>query len=146
MLSLVSYSNYNFEVLHLLITSFCLSVLLENCKPFKFLVLGFFYLTKAYWCFDINGSLSIFQKKNKQKTEKHKDKKKKKKGQDEDEEKEKKKKKSKKKEKAPERRPFDRDVDLKVSQMDNAQRQAIIKRSQQLTGRFGHGSSVGKFL
>lgn len=85
-------------------------------------------------------------KKNKQKTEKHKDKKKKKKGQDEDEEKEKKKKKSKKKEKAPERRPFDRDVDLKVSQMDNAQRQAIIKRSQQLTGRFGHGSSVGKFL
>lgn len=73
----------------------------------------------------------------KQKKEKHKEKKKKK------EEKEKKKN---KKDKDLERRPFDRDVDLKVNRMDEVQRKAIIKRSQQLTGRFGHGSSTGKFL
>lgn len=75
----------------------------------------------------------------KQKKEKHKEKKKKRK-------KEEKEKKKNKRDKDLERRPFDRDVDLKVNRMDDVQRKAIIKRSQQLTGRFGHGSSTGKFL
>lgn len=43
-----------------------------------------------------------------------------------------------------ERRPFDRDVDLDANRLDNAQRDAIVKRSRQLNDRFSAGKS--KFL
>lgn len=37
-----------------------------------------------------------------------------------------------------ERRPFDRDLDLQANRFDDAQRKAIIKKSQNLNSRFGH--------
>lgn len=43
-----------------------------------------------------------------------------------------------------ERRPFDRDVDLKANYFDNAQKEAIIKRSRQLNDKFKAGNM--KFL
>ncbi|KAH9496910.1 GPALPP motifs-containing protein 1 [Bulinus truncatus] len=59
------------------------------------------------------------------------------------EKKEKKKGKEKKKE---ERRPFDRDKDLQFTRFDAAQRQALIKRSQQLNSKFTHGGTTSHFL
>ncbi|CAG0890339.1 unnamed protein product [Darwinula stevensoni] len=44
------------------------------------------------------------------------------------------------KEKKPERREFDRDVDLKISKMDEAARRSFVKKSQELNSRFGGGS------
>jgi len=83
----------------------------------------------------------IMQKKKKKKKSKDDREKKSK----DDREKKKKKKKSKKKdskeEKKPERRPFDRDKDLAISRMDDAQRKSVISRSKQLGGRFGHGAT-----
>ena len=38
-----------------------------------------------------------------------------------------------------ERRPFDRDEDLKVNRFDNAMRKNLIKKSAVLNTRFGHG-------
>ena len=71
--------------------------------------------------------------------------KKKKKKKSKDDREKKKKKKSKKKEskeeKKPERRPFDRDKDLAISKMDDAQRKSVISRSKELGGRFGHGAT-----
>ncbi|XP_071085298.1 GPALPP motifs-containing protein 1-like [Haliotis cracherodii] len=58
----------------------------------------------------------------------------------------KKKKKDKNKDKPKERRPFDRDNDLQVNRFDNAQRNSIIKKSQQLNTRFSHGGSTSSFL
>lgn len=43
-----------------------------------------------------------------------------------------------------ERRPFDRDVDLKVNRFDEAQKKAILKKAQLLDNRFSSGES--KFL
>ncbi|XP_046543172.1 GPALPP motifs-containing protein 1-like [Haliotis rubra] len=60
--------------------------------------------------------------------------------------KKKKKDKEKDKDKPKERRPFDRDSDLQVNRFDNAQRNAIIKKSQQLNTRFSHGGSTSSFL
>ncbi|CAL8075983.1 unnamed protein product [Calicophoron daubneyi] len=40
----------------------------------------------------------------------------------------------------PTRRPFDRDIDLKISRIDSAAKNALIERSKKLSGRFGHGS------
>ncbi|XP_067669786.1 GPALPP motifs-containing protein 1-like [Haliotis asinina] len=60
--------------------------------------------------------------------------------------KKKKKDKEKDKDKPKERRPFDRDTDLQVNRFDNAQRNAIIKKSQQLNSRFSHGGSTSSFL
>ncbi|OWF53675.1 GPALPP motifs-containing protein 1-like [Mizuhopecten yessoensis] len=40
-----------------------------------------------------------------------------------------------------ERRPFDRDLDLQVNKFDEAQKKSIIKKSQKLNTRFGHGST-----
>lgn len=56
------------------------------------------------------------------------------------------KKKNKGKEKPKERQPFDRERDLKVNQLDDAQRRAIIKRSQELGSRFKSGGSGTSFL
>lgn len=39
-----------------------------------------------------------------------------------------------------ERRPFDRELDLKTNRFDDAMRKQMIKKSQQLNSRFGHGS------
>ncbi|XP_008475972.1 GPALPP motifs-containing protein 1 [Diaphorina citri] len=44
----------------------------------------------------------------------------------------------------PERRPFDRDVDLQVNRFDEAQRKAIVNKAQLLDTRFSTGES--KFL
>lgn len=46
--------------------------------------------------------------------------------------------------KKPERRPFDRNVDLQVNRFDEAQRKAIFKKAQLLDTRFSQGES--KFL
>ena len=70
--------------------------------------------------------------------QKEKKEKKSKKKKDKKEKKEKKKAKS---DKAEERRPFDRDLDLRANVFDEAQRKLMIRKSQQLTNRFGHGSS-----
>ena len=69
--------------------------------------------------------------------------KKKKKSKDDKEKKRKKKSKKKecKDEKKVERRPFDRDKDLAISKMDDAQRKSVISRSKELGGRFGHGGT-----
>lgn len=40
-----------------------------------------------------------------------------------------------------ERRPFDREVDLKVNRFDDAMRKQYIKQAQGLSGRFGHGQT-----
>lgn len=75
----------------------------------------------------------------------HVQKKKKKKKSKDDRDKKSKKKKSKKKESKEEskseRRPFDRDKDLAIPKMDDAQRKSVISRSKELGGRFGHGDS-----
>jgi hypothetical protein len=43
-----------------------------------------------------------------------------------------------------ERRPFDRDVDLQANRFDNAAKQSMIKRAQQIDNRFSSGEN--KFL
>ncbi|XP_020827157.1 GPALPP motifs-containing protein 1 [Phascolarctos cinereus] len=43
------------------------------------------------------------------------------------------------KNKPQERRPFDRDQDLKVNRFDEAQKKALIKKSRELNSRFSHG-------
>lgn len=55
-----------------------------------------------------------------------------------------KKKRKEEKDKVVERRPFDRDVDLKLNLMDAAKRDALVKRSMQLNDKFSHGK--GQFL
>lgn len=40
-----------------------------------------------------------------------------------------------------ERRPFDRDLDLQANKFDEAQKKSIIRKSQNLNKRFGHGST-----
>ncbi|KAK0041189.1 GPALPP motifs-containing protein 1, partial [Biomphalaria pfeifferi] len=57
-----------------------------------------------------------------------------------------KKEKKKRKEKREERRPFDREKDLLVNRFDDAQKQAIIKRSQVLNSRFTHSGTTSHFL
>lgn len=52
-----------------------------------------------------------------------------------------KKKKPKTEDKPADRRPFDRELDLQVNKFDDAQRKAIIKKSQKLDSRFSHGDS-----
>ena len=37
-----------------------------------------------------------------------------------------------------ERRPFDRDEDLQVNRFDEAQKQRLLKKSQELNTRFSH--------
>lgn len=37
-----------------------------------------------------------------------------------------------------ERRPFDRDADLEVNRFDDAQKQRLLKKSQELNTRFSH--------
>lgn len=37
-----------------------------------------------------------------------------------------------------ERRPFDRDADLQVNRFDEAQKQRLLKKSQELNTRFSH--------
>lgn len=37
-----------------------------------------------------------------------------------------------------ERRPFDRDQDLQVNRFDEAQKKALLKKSQELNTRFSH--------
>lgn len=37
-----------------------------------------------------------------------------------------------------ERRPFDRDGDLQVNRFDEAQKQRLLKKSQELNTRFSH--------
>lgn len=37
-----------------------------------------------------------------------------------------------------ERRPFDRDADLQVNRFDDAQKQRLLKKSQELNTRFSH--------
>ncbi|KAL4220683.1 GPALPP motifs-containing protein 1 [Mactra antiquata] len=61
-------------------------------------------------------------------------------------EKKKKKEKKKNKDKKAERRPFDRDLDLKVNRLDEAQRKAFIKRSQDLGSRFKTGGTGTSFM
>ncbi|XP_048744717.2 GPALPP motifs-containing protein 1-like [Ostrea edulis] len=53
-----------------------------------------------------------------------------------------KKKKKEEENKPQERRPFDRDLDLQANRFDDAQRKAIIKKSQNLNSRFGHGKDA----
>ncbi|KAK3603725.1 hypothetical protein CHS0354_023338 [Potamilus streckersoni] len=55
-------------------------------------------------------------------------------------------KKKKEKDKPKERRPFDRESDLQVHRFDEAQRKALIKRSQDLHTRFDHGHTQSQFL
>ncbi|KAL3848102.1 hypothetical protein ACJMK2_018981 [Sinanodonta woodiana] len=55
-------------------------------------------------------------------------------------------KKKKEKDKPKERRPFDRESDLQVHRFDEAQRKALIKRSQDLHTRFDHGHTQSSFL
>ncbi|KAG8137710.1 hypothetical protein E2320_004944, partial [Naja naja] len=43
------------------------------------------------------------------------------------------------KNKPQERRPFDRDQDLQVHQIDEARKKALIKQSRDLNTRFSHG-------
>ncbi|XP_028903930.1 GPALPP motifs-containing protein 1 isoform X3 [Ornithorhynchus anatinus] len=43
------------------------------------------------------------------------------------------------KNKSQERRPFDREQDLKVNRFDEAQKKALIKKSRELNTRFSHG-------
>lgn len=76
----------------------------------------------------------FLQKEKKEKKKKSKDKKEKKK-------KKKQKEKEKKAAKKPERRPFDRDLDLQVNRFDDAQRKMLIKKSQGLNSNFSHGAS-----
>ena len=57
-----------------------------------------------------------------------------------------KKEKKKNKDKVNERLPFDRERDLKVNQMDDAKKKAIIKRSQELGSRFKSGGTGTTFL
>ena len=69
----------------------------------------------------------------------------------EEKKKRKKEKKDKKKGKEPKeekssRRPFDREEDLKVNRFDDAQRQAIIKKSAMLNTRFQHSGATSSFL
>ena len=45
---------------------------------------------------------------------------------------------------APERRTFDRDVDLQANRFDNAQKELMIKKARELNDRFAKGSN--KFL
>jgi hypothetical protein len=45
------------------------------------------------------------------------------------------------KDEKPERRPFDREIDLQANRFDEAQKKAIIKKAQQLDTRFGAGKS-----
>lgn len=49
------------------------------------------------------------------------------------------------KDKPQERRPFDRDQDLKVHRFDEAQKRALIKQSRDLNTRFSH-SKCNMFL
>ncbi len=37
-----------------------------------------------------------------------------------------------------ERKPFDRDTDLQVNRFDEAQKKALLKKSQELNTRFSH--------
>lgn len=37
-----------------------------------------------------------------------------------------------------ERRPFDRDADLQVNRFDEAQKERLLKKSQELNTRFSH--------
>lgn len=60
--------------------------------------------------------------------------------------KKKKKEKKKNKNKPQERRPFDRDIDLKVNRFDDAMKKAYIKKSQELTSRFKSGGTGTSFL
>lgn len=46
--------------------------------------------------------------------------------------------------KAGERRPFNREIDLKVNRFDEAQKKSILKKAQLLDDRFSAGKS--KFL
>ena len=48
------------------------------------------------------------------------------------------------KDKPVERRPFDREVDLKVNQFDEARKKSMLKKAAQLDNRFSRGGS--KFL
>lgn len=41
----------------------------------------------------------------------------------------------------PERRPFDRDIDLQVYRFDEAQKKSIIQKAQLLNSRFSSGKS-----
>jgi len=83
-------------------------------------------------------ALKSKKKKSKKDDKEKKKKKKKHRSKDSDEESEKKKKsKEKKKE---ERKPFDREKDLQINRLDDAQRKLAIKRSQELGSRFGAGS------
>ena len=43
-----------------------------------------------------------------------------------------------------ERRPFDRDIDLQANRFDNAQKELMLKKAQQLNDRFAKGGQ--KFL
>lgn len=43
-------------------------------------------------------------------------------------------------EKPVERRPFDRDADLQVNRFDEAQKQRLLKKSQELNTRFSHSN------
>ncbi|VDI63321.1 Hypothetical predicted protein [Mytilus galloprovincialis] len=52
-----------------------------------------------------------------------------------------KKNKKKTEDKPTERRPFDRETDLQVNKFDDAQRKAIIKKSQKLDSRFSQGTA-----
>ena len=89
--------------------------------------------------------LELHQKKQLKKLKKEKKKRDKKEKKEKKRRKEKKEKKDKKDRKdkthtvKTERRPFDRDEDLKVNRFDNAMRKNLIKKSAVLNTRFGHG-------
>lgn len=51
---------------------------------------------------------------------------------------------TKQKDEPKERKPFDREEDLKINKMDDAKRKAIIKKSHEINSRFKIGSK--KFL
>ena len=85
------------------------------------------------------------QKKEKKGKDKKKRKGKKTKEKKKEKKKKEKEKKKKEKNKKPERRPFDRDLDLKVNQFDDAMRKRYIKSAQGLGGKFGN-STGGKYL
>ena len=102
------------------------------------------YVSHMFTCifngmiFIVFTEILLLQSKKEKKEKKEKKKKEKKK-----KEKEKKKKKDKEKEKeskAPERRPFDRDLDLKVNRFDDAMKKKYIKSAQGISSNFGHGS------
>ncbi|KAM9319395.1 GPALPP motifs-containing protein 1 [Gastrophryne carolinensis] len=50
------------------------------------------------------------------------------------------------KDKPKERRAFDREQDLQVNRFDDAQKKALLRKSQELNTRFSHGGSSGMFL